>query len=194
MIPTCRACALCLLGLLVAQPAWAQEKKDPQSSYEPRSKPGAGQKLLEKYVGDWQVIKTFYPRTGAPFRMTGTCRQRMIHDGRFLQSDFIFDGGGTKTTGLGLIGFDTETDKFTRVWTDSRATKMSFRQSQDPFDGAEIVLQGRGLGNDSKTQRPSRTVTRLEDEGRRLVHRQFGRDAAGNERLVMELLLTRQAE
>src|SRR5579884_2512393 len=125
-----------LPGLIVMTGAWcmlgaglsAQAPKDPQAAFEPRSNPGAGQKFLEKMVGDWDVVKTFYPRAGAPFRMTGSCRQTMIHGGRFLQSEFVFEANGTKTTGLGLVGFEADSGKFTSVWTDSRATRMSFRQ------------------------------------------------------------------
>ena len=38
----------------------------------------------------------------------------------------------------------------------------------------------------------SRTVTRLEDDGRKIVHRQYAIDADSKERLVMELILTRK--
>jgi hypothetical protein len=49
--------------------AKAQEPgKDAESSYEPRSRPGAGQKYLESFVGDWDVVKVFYPRSGEPVR------------------------------------------------------------------------------------------------------------------------------
>ena len=48
-------------------------KKDAQATFEPRSGPGAGQKLLENFVGDWDVAKTFYPRTGEPNRAKGEC-------------------------------------------------------------------------------------------------------------------------
>ena len=69
----------------------------------------------------------------------------MIHDGRFLQSEFVFEQDGKKSTGLGLVGFDATTGQFTTVWTDSRSTRMSLRQSQQPFSGKEIVLQSRSL-------------------------------------------------
>src|SRR6478672_3747186 len=72
------------------------DKKDPQSAIEPPSGPGAGQKFLEKFVGDWEVAKTFPPRTGDPVTAKGTCRQTMVHGGRFLQSEFTFDGPGGK--------------------------------------------------------------------------------------------------
>jgi hypothetical protein len=168
----------------------AQEKKDPQAGYEPRSKPGAGQKLLAQFVGEWDVVKTFYSRTGEPSATKGTCRQTMIHDGRFLQSEFTFDGEA-KTTGMGLIGFEPASDAFTSVWTDSRATRMSLRQSKDKFGGDEIVLYSRSLaaGTDSRT---SKTVSRLAEGGNKIVHRQYSVGDGGQERLVMELVMTRK--
>ena len=54
--------ASCLL-VAAAQPPTTQ--KDGQSSFEPNSRPGAGQKYLEKMVGNWDVSKVFYPRDGA---------------------------------------------------------------------------------------------------------------------------------
>src|SRR5262245_58784384 len=114
--PMSRLLHLCVPLTLIAF-AGAQEPpkapKDPQASYEPRSGPGAGQKFLERFVGDWDVVKTFHPRTGEPARTPGTCRQRMIHEGRFLQSDFVFGTKDSATTGMGLIGFETATGKFT---------------------------------------------------------------------------------
>jgi len=165
-----------------------QDKKDPQSVIEPRSGPGAGQKFLEKFVGDWEVTKTFNPRTGDPATAKGTCRQTMVHGGRFLQSEFTFDGPAGKTTGTGTIGFDADAGLFTSVWVDSRSTRMSLRRSKEKFDGTEIVLYSRSL--DEKEGRQSRTVTRLEDGGRKIVHRQFSPTPDGKERLVMELVMT----
>jgi hypothetical protein len=181
------------IGLLLGADKAPQPQKDPQASYEPRSSPGAGQKFLEKLVGDWDVQKTFYPRSGDPFRVKGECRQTMIHEGRFLKSEFVFHANGTKTTGLGLIGFEVQSGTFTSVWTDSRSTRMSLRQSQGRFDGKEIVLLSRSLQEDAKGPPRSRTVTRLEEDGRKIVHRQYNRGSDGKERLIMELLMTRKA-
>jgi hypothetical protein len=192
------AVVACLL--LAAADAPKPASKDPQSTVEPRSGPGAGQKLLERFVGDWDVVKTFHPRTGgAPVRAVGRCRQSMIHDGRFLQSDFVFEQGGTKSTGLGLIGFESDTGTFTSVWTDSRRTAMSLRRSRDRFDGTQIVLYSQQLeaADPPKTapDRPrttSKTVSRLEDQDRRLIHRQYALGPNGEERLMMELVMTRR--
>jgi hypothetical protein len=181
------------LPLLLALPAAGQppEKKDPQSAVEPRSRPGAGQKFLEQFAGEFTVAKAFHPRGGGePVKTAGVCKQEMIHGGRFLRSEFTFDGPGGKTTGTGLIGFEPETGLFTSTWVDSRQTRMSFRQSEGKFDGTEIVLYGKGLGG--REERRSRTVTRLEDGGKRVVHKQYNPGPDGRERLLMELVLTRK--
>src|SRR5262245_15490459 len=185
--------ALLLTGALFISIASGQVKSDPQSAVEPRSGPGAGQKFLEQFVGDWDVVKTFYSRSGTPSRTGGVCRQSMIHDGRFLQSEFTFQQGDTKTTGLGLVGFESGPGTFTSVWTDSRATRMSMRQSKDRFDGKEIVLFGRSLGEGTDA-RTSRTVTQLVENGQKIVHRQYTPTEAGTERLLMELVMTRKGD
>jgi hypothetical protein len=179
-------------GWLVHAPSSAQDKKGAKSGYE-RSAPGEGQKFLEKFVGDWHVVKSFHSRDGKPVRAEGTCTQTMIHDGRFLRSDFVFGTGDAKTTGMGLIGFEAKTGRFTSVWTDSRTTRMSFRQGKDKFDGKQIVLHSATLDDGTPREgRRSYTVTRLEDGGDKIVHRQYGAGDDGKERLTMELLLTRK--
>jgi len=179
--------------MLIVAAGLVTGQNEPQKTFEPRSSPGSGQKLLEKFTGDWSVTKTFYPRSGEPIRAEGRCRQVMIHDGRFLQSDFVFQQGGKQTSGLGIIGFEPESGRFTSFWTDSRQTRISVRQSQDGFDGKQIVLYSRSLEADGNDARRSKTVTRLENEGRKLVHRQYALGPGGDERLMMDLVMTKEA-
>jgi hypothetical protein len=168
-------------------------RQDAQNSYEPRNGTGAGQVMLAKFAGDWDVVKTFYPMKGEPVRTPGECQQKMVHEGHFLASDFVFfDHDGGKTTGTGISGFDPKSGKFTTVWFDSRGTTMSMRQSDGPFDGKEIVLDGAALG-EAKPARRSVTRTHLEEDGRILVHRHYLIQEDGKERLMMELRLTRKA-
>jgi hypothetical protein len=181
---------LIVISLLAGSGEPSQKTGDPQSKFEPRSNPGTGQQFLQKFVGDWDVIKLLHPRSGGTVRMTGECRQTMIHEGRFLKSEFAFEHNGAKTTGLGIIGFEPGSGTFTSVWTDSRSTRMSLRQSKDPFDGKEIVLYGRSLNDDGKGPRGSRTVTRLDPDGQKIVHRAYV--LMGKEHLFMELLMSRK--
>lgn len=186
------AMATALLGLAADDPSGKPAPQDPQAKVEPRSAPGAGQKYLEGFVGDWDVARSIFPRAGEPVRSTGRCRQAMIQGGRFLQSEFTFGEGDRATTGLGLIGFEPESGTFTSVWIDSRQTRMSHRKSRDKFDGTRIVLYSESLGAEVRESRRSKTVSTLEDGGRRIVHRQFNLGPAGEERPFMELVLTRQ--
>jgi Protein of unknown function (DUF1579) len=179
-------------AMFVSGGALAQQRGDPQSAYEPRSAAGAGQEFLAKFVGEWLVTKKFFPRSGAPVVTMGECRQTMIHGGRFLQSNFVFGQGQARTSGLGLIGYDVKSELFTSVWTDSRSTRMSIRQSRDRFDGRQIVLFSRSLEVNRETVRQSRTVTTLEDQGRRILHRQYTVASDGKERVIMELDLARK--
>jgi len=186
----------CAFGLLAGLIGAGQQRqgRDPQSSFEPRSGPGEGQKYLQRFVGTWDVTKTFYPRSGQPSVAKGDCVQTMINDGRFLKSDFTFHAESGDTTGMGLIGFEPDSGKFTSVWTDSRQTRMSMRQSDDKFDGREIHLVGKVLGEDGKTPRPSHTISRIEDDGNKITHKQSTPGPDGKDRLVMELVMTRKAK
>lgn len=180
--------ASCLL--IAAMPASAQKAGQP--SPEPDSAPGLGQKLLEKMAGSWEVTKVYYPRQGDPIRTSGQCRSTMIQNGRFLQTEFEFNQAEGKTTGLGIIGFEPETGRFTSFWVDSRQTRASVRQGKEPFDGQKIVLYSVSLDPQSKDSRHSKTISYLEDNGRKLVHRQYALGTGTEERLVMELIMTRR--
>ena len=185
--------ALLAAGWFMHAPSPAQDKKDGKAAYEAKSGPGEGQKFLEKFVGEWTAVKTFH-RGDKPSSTEGTCTQTMMHGGRFLRSDFVFGTGDGKTTGMGLIGYEPSTGLFSSVWTDSRATRMSFRQGKEKFDGKEIVLHSATLDTGTPREgRKSRTVTRLEDDGNKIVHRQYNPGEGGKERVFMEILMTRKS-
>jgi hypothetical protein len=189
-----------MFALVAAQSIFAQQAptpqtekpRDPQNAYEPKNPPGAGQVLLAKFEGDWDMVKTFFPAKGDPVRTLGECRQRMIQDGRFLQSDFTFaEKDGTKSTGTGISGFDSKTNRFTTVWFDSKQTTMSIRQSDGKFDGKEIVLYSTSLDPD-KPGRKTVTRAHLEDDDRVLVHTHYLITDTG-ERKMIEFRFTRKA-
>src|SRR5215470_13753905 len=94
------AAGLMGLGIAVAQDATpAAPKKDAQARYEPPSGPGVGQEFLSKFSGEWTVERIFYPPSGgAPAKATGECTQKMVQDGRFLESDFTFHTADGKTS------------------------------------------------------------------------------------------------
>jgi hypothetical protein len=174
---------------LMAAAATAQET---HNEYEPPNAPGAGQKLLAQFSGDWDVVKKFFPMHGEPIASKGTCKQSMVQNGKFLESDFtFFNADGTTSTGAGISGFDSKSNRFTTVWFDSRQTTMSIRQSDGTFDGKNIVLWATALDPDHPGHK---TVARahLEEDGRVLLHQHFLIEDKGNERLMLELRMTRK--
>lgn len=178
-----------LTALLIATTAVAQQT---HNQYEPPNAAGAGQELLSRFAGVWNVVKTFFPKEGKPVVTKGTCKQYMIQGGKFLQSDFIFfNPDGTRSTGTGISGFDSKTNRFTTVWYDSRQTTMSIRQSDGTFDGKNIVLWATPLDTEHPGQK---TVARahLEQDGRVLLHRHFLINDKGEERMMIELRMTRK--
>lgn len=174
-------------------PAKDALQKDVQAKIEPAGGPGAGQAFLKTFEGEWTVVRNFYPPSGGPPNTaTGEATQKMVQDGRFLESDFTFHQDGKTTTGTGISGFDPQSGLFTTFWYDSRSTRFSIRQSREPFDGKQIVLYSAALGGGDGNQRKSRTVSHLEDNGNKLVHQQFNMDASGAEHVLMELILTKK--
>jgi hypothetical protein len=183
-----------LLGAMFVPAGYAQDKpKDQESAYDPRSAAGAGQKFLEKFAGDWTVEKIFHPRTGEPIITRGECHQEMIHDGKFLKSEFVFhDASGTNTTGTGLVGFEPATGLFTSVWADSHSAKMSIRQSKEPFNGSEIGLASMPTASGVREARLSRNATHLAENGNKIIHQQYAINPDNTERLMFELILTKK--
>lgn len=186
--------AVFVLAAILGWKVLAQDKpKDPQATYDPRSSAGVGQQFLQKFVGDWSVDKVFHPRTGDPVTTKGVCHQSMINEGKFLQSDFVFYDGPTNSTGLGLVGFEASSGLFTSIWADSRSTKMSIRQSKDPFDGTQIIMSSFPIPGGVREERLSRNVTHLLEDGHKILHQQYAINPDNTERLVMELILTRKS-
>lgn len=180
-------------GAALAQKPPAPAAGDVHAKYEPPSGPGAGQAYLRTYEGEWTVERNFYPPGGGPpSKATGECTQKMVQDGRFLESDFTFHQDGKTTTGTGISGFDPQTGLFTTFWYDARSTRFSIRQSREPFDGKQIVLYSASLAASHGEERRSRTVSHLEDGGKKLIHQQWNQDADGKEKLLMELIMTRK--
>jgi hypothetical protein len=180
---------LFIVSAFIATMAVAQQN---HNQYEPKSGPGAGQKLLAQFAGDWDVVNTFYPAQGKSRVTKGTCKQFMVKDGKFLESDFtFFNPDGTKTSGTGISGFDSRSNRFTTVWFDSRRTEMSIRQSDGTFDGKNIVLWSTSLDNDTPGRK---TVARahLENNGRVLVYTHYLVGADGKQRMMFQMLMTQK--
>ncbi len=85
--------------------------------------PGKGHEFLKKYVGNWNVDISTWPKPGDPAQTSkGTMKNQLIFDGRYVQCDFEGMMGGMSFRGLEVIGYDLFKKMYTTFWIDSMST------------------------------------------------------------------------
>src|SRR5689334_14429016 len=96
----------------------AEEKQgtmDMQAMMEAYSKlatPGAPHRLLARMAGSWNArIKSWVEPDLPPTESVGTCEQKMVLEGRFLQQEFSSEMMGNPFNGIGFMGYDNNTKK-----------------------------------------------------------------------------------
>jgi hypothetical protein len=68
--------------------------------------PGAPHKLLASMAGSWNTKLRSWPEPKKPpMESTGTCEQKIVLGGRFLQQEFTGDMMGNPFTGIGFTGY-----------------------------------------------------------------------------------------
>jgi hypothetical protein len=193
---------LCL-ALLIAMSAFAQEKggKPPSpedmtkmmAAYEKIGAPGPEHAALAKNVGDWNVdCKFWMDPTQPPMETKGTCTDKAILGGRFIQSDFRSDMMGKPFTGMGLSGYDNFRKKYTQLWMDDMGTMMSTAEGTASPDGKVITFLGKMddpmMGKKDKPVRY--VVTWLNDKSYRFEA--FDEAGTPNEFKSMEMVYTKK--
>ena len=85
--------------------------------------PGPEHKKLEPLVGTFEASsKMWYAPGQAPTESKGTCENKWILGGRYVQQTYTSSFNGQTYEGLGLWGYDNGKKKFTNVWIDSAST------------------------------------------------------------------------
>ena len=107
-----------------------EDKMDMQAMMEVYKKlavPGAPHKLLARMVGSWITkTKSWMDPNKPSMETTGTCEQKMLLDGRFLQQEYTGDMMGSTFIGINVIGYDNHTKKYVSTWIDSMSTGIYF--------------------------------------------------------------------
>ena len=171
-----------------------EDKMDMQAMMEVYTKlgtPGEPHKMLANLAGSW-VTKTraWMDPDKPPMESTGTCEQKMLLGGRFLQQEFTGDMMGSLFTGIGVTGYDNHTKKYVSTWIDSMGTAILFFEGTGSADGRTITQEAR---YDDPFKGPSkwRSVTRIVDDST-WVFEMYGTDKKGKEEKMMEVTYTRK--
>lgn len=153
--------------------------------------PGAPHKLLASMAGDWSAkIKSWRGPDTPPMEWTGSCEQKMLLGGRFLQQEFAGEMPVGSYNGIGFTGYDNHTRKYVSTWMDSMSTGIMVFEGTAGADGKTITQTARF---DDPVQGPMqwRSVTRIVD-GKNFVFEIYSTGKSGKEEKMMEITYTRK--
>jgi hypothetical protein len=89
------------------------------------SKPGPSHRLLDFFVGEWDATISFWNGAqGEPQVSRGKSTTEWILGKRFIKEDFSGELAGEKFQGLGIMGYDNGSRRFTTVWMESTGTAL----------------------------------------------------------------------
>jgi hypothetical protein len=153
-------------GTSSAQEMSAQEKQMMEMMMK-YGTPGKNHELLKKFVGDWTADMKMWSQPGAePMTSTGTMKNELILDGRYIKCKFESTMMGMKFSGLEIIGYDLFKNKYVTFWIDSMST--AFLVTTGTLDASGKVLTDTGEYPDPMTegktmQRVKNVTTFIED-------------------------------
>jgi hypothetical protein len=159
--------------------------------YKKLATPGAPHKVLASMTGSWNTKTKFWTEPNKPpMESTGTCEQKMILGGRFLQQEYSGEMMGSTFTGIGVTGYDNHTKKHVSTWIDSMGTAILFFEGTAGPDGKTITQESR-YNDPIKGPMKWRSVTKIVDDNT-LVFAMYGIDKRGKEEKMMEITYTRK--
>jgi len=153
--------------------------------------PGAPHKLLANLSGSWTTkTKAWMDPNKPPMEGTGTCEQKMILDGRYLQQEYTGEMMGSPFTGINLIGYDNHTKKYESTWIDSMSTGIYYFEGRASADGRTITQES---NYDDPVRGPTvwRSVTRIVDDNT-LKYEMYLTSKGGKKEKMMEMTMTRR--
>ncbi len=187
-----------LQGLGVKPPKEEEKKQkggiDAQAMMEVYTKlatPGAPHKTLANLVGSWITkTKAWMEPDKPPVEGTGTCEQKMLLGGRYLQQEYSGEMMGSPFTGINLIGYDNHTKKYVSTWIDSMSTGIYYFEGTASPDGRTITQLS---SYDDPVRGPMawRSVTRIIDDNS-LEYEMYLIPEGGKEEKMMEMTVTRK--
>jgi hypothetical protein len=175
----------------------AQEKKpegkDMQSMmkiYKKLAIPGPPHKRLAGLEGSWVTKTTAWMETDKPpLESTGTCEQKMLLGGRYLQQEYTGEMMGSTFQGINLIGYDNHTKKYVSIWIDNMSTGIYFFEGT-AGPGGRITQESR---YDDPVRGPMtwRSVSRIVNKDT-MFYEMFIKAGRRKEEKMMEMTLTRK--
>lgn len=197
-----RLLPLVIAAALLALAVWAIAQEGEEMSPEQQKMmelmmkygtPGEGHKLLEPFIGEWDVASRWWASPDAPVdESEATSSASWILDGRFMMEKFNGMMGEIPFEGMSIIGYDNYAKKYNSLWIDSYSTMFFLQSGTCNEDGTMFTLEG--TYDDFYTgqkDKKSKTIIRIFDEDTRAME-MYDLTADGKEYMSMEITYTRK--
>jgi hypothetical protein len=171
-----------------------KEKIDMQEIMEIYKKvgsPGEPHKVLAKLEGSWTTRSRGWMEPGKPpVESLGTCEQKLVLDGHYLEQTYTGDMMGAPFIGKNILGYNNHTKKYESIWLDSMSTAIYFFVGKGSRDGKTITQE---CGYDDPVKGPAvwRSVTRIKDDNT-LEFEMFITPKGGKKEKMMEMTVARK--
>jgi hypothetical protein len=153
--------------------------------------PGDQHKSLAAAEGNWDTLtKSWMDPSQPPVESKGTCTQKMILGGRFLQQDCASEMMGHPFNGTGVTGYDNFKKKYVATWMDSMGTGVYMFEGTGTPDGKEITFHG-GWEDPVEGPMKVRSVSKFVDANTSIFE-MYGTGKSGKEMKMMEITYTRK--
>jgi len=166
------------------------DTKEMMEIYERIGTPGEIHRRLAALEGKWETkTKAWMEPGGPPSEGTGTCEQRMLLGGRYLQQEYTGDMMGSTFSGINILGYDNHTKKYVSAWIDSMSTGVYFFEGTGDGDGGTVTQESR---YDDPVRGPTiwRSISRTVDDN--TIEYEMYLISGDKQDKVMEMTMTRK--
>lgn len=146
----------CALALMTNQ-VFSQEKGGSKNEAKPAldmqemmkkwaeaAKPGEPHRLLDQFVGKWDIAMRMWMEPGKPPMETkSTADVKWIMDGRFLLEESTGQIMGQPHKGMGITGYDNFKQKYISSWIENMSTGMYTSEGTFDQSGKVLTLHGK---------------------------------------------------
>lgn len=191
----CSVVVSCLTWLV--SPAYSQEKKDEAKPAEMSAEdkawmdagtPGENHKLLEHFVGDWEVATTMFVGP-EPTKGKAKASHTWALGNRYVTEHFQGELMGMPFEGMGVSGYDNIKKKFVGGWVDSMSTGLFTHEGTYDPAKKEFTFIGE-FPSPMGTMIKSRMVTVINGPDQHTVT-MYHAEKDKPEQKVMEMVYTR---
>ena len=188
--------ALCLAAATAAlaqqEQQMSPEQQKAMEAWIKYATPGPSHKLLEPFVGSWNVKTTWWEAPGAPPTVTtGTSENVWVLGGRFVHQTVAAEMMGQPFSGIGYTGYDNFQGKFVGTWMDSMGTMVMMSTGTADASGKVLTFTAEMDDVVSGKRMTVREVIRVIDSSKH-VFEMYGPDKSGKEFKTMEIVYTRK--